>query len=70
MRDLESAQPAQGPLTGHGSWVHAVAIDVRQGPSVIVSGGSDGTVHLHIPSELHKHRSMMFVPATLSAICT
>ena len=27
-------------------------------------------MHLHIPSDLHKHHSMMFVPATLSAICT
>ena len=44
--DLESGEPALGPLTGHGGGVDAVAVGERQGRPVIVSGSSDGTVRV------------------------
>ena len=37
--DLESGEPALGPLTGHDGGVTAVAVGERHGRPVIVSGG-------------------------------
>jgi WD40 repeat protein len=43
--DLESGEPAVGPLTGHDA-VNAVAVGERDSRPVIVSGGRDGTVRV------------------------
>ena len=44
--DLQTGEPALGPLTGHNDWVRAVAVGERDSRPVIVSGGSDGTVRV------------------------
>jgi WD40 repeat protein len=44
--DLESGEPALGPLTGHDGRVKAVAVGVWQGQPVIVSGSDDRTVRV------------------------
>jgi WD40 repeat protein len=44
--DLDSGEPALGPLAGHHDPVRVVAVGVRQGRPVIVSGGADQTVRV------------------------
>ena len=44
--DLESGEPAMGPLTGHDGAVRSVAVGVRLGRPVIVSGSYDQTLRV------------------------
>jgi WD40 repeat protein len=44
--DLQTGEPALGPLTGHNGTVDAVAVGVRHGRPVIVSGSGDKTVRV------------------------
>jgi WD40 repeat protein len=45
--DLESGEPALGPLTGHNAGVRAVAVSMWHGRAVIVAGsGGDGKVRV------------------------
>ena len=52
--DLQTGEPALGPLTGHDGRVNAVAVGERHGRPVIVSGSDDQTVRVwDLESERH-----------------
>ena len=46
VRDLQTGEPALGPLTGHDDKVSALAVGARHGRPVIVSGSWDRTVRV------------------------